>query len=314
MIRRCTSLIATLSLLLATFSLLSGCEKIEDDVFDVGIAVDRSLNGLDLSSTQVGDIHWVYLKNDWVPGQPVVVLVHGFSADKTNWPRFAGKLGDGYNILIPDLPGHGETTQDPTLDYGIEPQAKRLLALLDALGIDKFHIAGNSMGGAIAARTAALAPARVVSVGLFDSAGIHKHPSQFDEELKAGRNPLIVSKPGDIDTVLAWAMAQPPFMPWPVRPVMERRSMARTAINEKIFSDLKRNDSIVQESILPQITAPVLILWGDHDRLLDVANAGEFAALLPNARTVIMKGIGHMPMLEDPATSAHLYREFIAGR
>jgi abhydrolase domain-containing protein 6 len=314
MIRRNAPLLATLSLLLSAFFLLSGCEKIEDSVFDAEMAAERGMNGLELNHKQVGDIEWVYLANEWKPGQPVIVLLHGFSADKTSWPRFAGKLGDGYNILVPDLPGHGETTQDPTLDYGIEPQVQRLLGLLDALGVDKFHIAGNSMGGAIAARTAAMAPARVLSVGLFDAAGVHRHASELDKELEAGRNPLIVGKPGDFDTVMAWAVAEPPFMPWPVRSVMERRGMARAAINAKIFGDLRNNDSIIQESILPQVTAPALVLWGDQDRLLNVANAAEFAALMPNARAVIMKGIGHMPMIEDPAESARIYLDFISGR
>lgn len=307
---RLSSLLLTLLVVIA----LPGCEKIERTVFDAEMSIDRSMNGLEAGSTTVDDIQWAYLKNEWKDGQPVVVLLHGFSADKGNWPRFVGALGDGYNVLVPDLPGHGETTRDPKLAYDIDTQARRLLSLMTALGVEKFHLAGNSMGGAISARAAWLAPGRVLTLGLINSAGVHKHPSEFDAQLKDGNNPLIVSKPGDMENVIAWAMAQPPFAPWPVLSVMEREGIARAELNRKIFVDLRRDNGIDQSKILPEIAVPTLVLWGDKDRLLNVANAAEFTALMPDARAVIMAGIGHAPMLEDPAESARIYREFLAGR
>lgn len=304
------------ALLLATLVALAlpGCEKIEQKVFAAAMGIERGHAGLDVATLQVDDIHWSYLRNDWQADRPTLVLLHGFSADNNNWPRFIGELGDGYNILAPDLPGHGASTADLKLAYDIDTQSRRLLSLLTALGVEKFHIAGNSMGGAIAAHAAWLAPGHVLSLGLIDAAGVHKHPSELDARIQEGKNPLVIRQQGDLDTVLAWAMAKPPFMPWPVKSVMERQGLARTALNDRIFADLRRDNSIDQSKILPEVVAPTLVLWGDQDRLLNVANAAEFASLMPDARIVIMPGIGHMPMLEDPAESARIYREFLAGR
>lgn len=304
------------ALLLATLVALAlpGCEKIEQKVFAAAMDIEHGRAGLDVATLQVDDIRWSYLRNDWQADRPTLVLLHGFSADNNNWPRFIGELGDGYNILAPDLPGHGASTTDLKLAYDIDTQSRRLLSLLTALGVEKFHIAGNSMGGAIAARAAWLAPGRVLSLGLVNAAGVHKHPSELDARIKEGKNPLVIRQQGDLDTVLIWAMAKPPFMPWPVKSVMERQGLARAALNDHIFADLRRDNSIDQSKILPEVVAPTLVLWGDQDRLLNVGNAAEFANLMPDARIVIMPGIGHMPMLEDPAESARIYREFLAGR
>lgn len=299
--------------LMLTFT-LSGCDKLETPVFNAAMNFEQSRAGLAPAAVTVDDIQWQYLKNEWQDGQETVVLLHGFSADKSNWVRFAGAFGDGYNIVVPDLPGHGDTSHGLDLDYDIDTQARRVLSLMTALGVNKFHVAGNSMGGAIAARIAWLAPAQVQTVGLFNAAGAHMQDSEFDAQLAEGNNPLIVRAPGDMARVMEWAMAKPPFLPWPILNVMERKGIERAALNEKIFKDLSRDNGIDQTAILPEVVARTLVLWGDQDRLLHVANADLFVATMPDAKKVIMPGIGHAPMLEAAAESAKIYREFIAGR
>ncbi len=304
------------ALLLAPLLLLAlpGCDKVQDRVFAMEMSAEYAVAGLQQANLAVDDINWVYLKNDWQDGRETVVLLHGFSADRNNWTRFAAELGDTYNLLIPDLPGHGETTSSFELPYDVDTQARRVLSLTEALGIDKFHLAGNSMGGAISARAAWLAPGRVLTLGLFNAAGAHQQESEFDAALAQGTNPLIVKAPEDMERVIAFAMSKPPFMPWPVQDVMARRSVARAQLNEKIFADLRRDNSIDQMRILPEVVSRTLVLWGDQDRLLHVANADLFVATMPNARKVVLAGIGHLPMLEAPAESARVYREFLAGQ
>lgn len=308
-----TTRLHTLLLCLALALLLPGCEKIEGPIFHAMNDYENSRAGLTAATVQVDDITWSYLKNEWKDGQETVVLLHGFTADKSNWVRFAGAFGPGYNIVIPDLPGHGETTHDIKLAYDIDTQARRVLSMMDTLGVHKFHIAGNSMGGAIAARAAWLAPANILSLGLFDAAGAHMQDSEFDAQLAEGNNPLIVKNPGDMATVMAWATAQPPFLPWPVLSVLERTAIERAELHEKIFKDLRRDNSIDQTAILPEVIARTLVLWGDQDRLLHVANADLFVTTMPNAKKVIMPGIGHVPMVEAPEESAKIYRDFLAG-
>lgn len=310
MTRQRLALPAVLLLALLT---LAGCARVEDTVFAAGVAAERWRAGLAEAEVQVDDIRWHYLQNEWQPGRETVVLLHGYSADKENFTRFAGALGDGYNLLIPDLPGHGESTQEMALAYDIDTQARRVASLLDALGIARAHVAGNSMGGAISARLAWLAPGKVATLGLFNAGGVKVKDSEFDALLAQGENPLIVRRPEDMDTVIAFAMAKKPFLPWPAKSVMAREGMRRVALNEKILEDLKRDNSWDQTQAVQEVVARTLVLWGDQDRLLDVANADGFVSLMPNATKVVMTGIGHLPMLEDPEASARIYREFLAG-
>lgn len=292
---------------------LPGCDKIESAVFTGEMKAEHWRTGVTPATITVDDIQWSYLHNEWKDGQPTIVLLHGFTADKETWTRFIGELGDGYNVIAPDLPGHGDTSHAMDLHYDIDTQARRVLSLMQTLKVEKFHLAGNSMGGAISVRAAWLAPGNVESVGLFNAAGVHMKDSEFDAELKKGNNPLVVRKEGDLETVFAWAMAEPPFLPWPAKSVFERRQIERAALYDKIFKDLTRDNGIDQTTILPEVVARTLVLWGDKDRLLDVANADLFASSMPNTKKVIMTGIGHAPMLEAPAESAKIYRDFLAG-
>jgi len=300
--------------LLAAALVLPGCSRVENTVFDAFLAIERTMAGLEKTSVVVDDVAWVYLKNDWQPGRETVVLLHGYSGDKYNFSRFAGEIAGRYNVLVPDLPGHGETTEDMTLHYDIDTQSRRVLSLTEALGVRQFHLAGNSMGGAIAVRTAWLAPSRVQTLGLFNAAGVRAVESERDESLRKGVNPLVIRNPEDFPKVIEWAMAEPPFMPWPVASVMARRSVARADLNDKIFGDLQRDNSLDQSRILGEVVAPALVLWGDRDRLLNVGNADAFVKAMPAATRVVMQGIGHMPMLEAPAESARIYLDFLAAQ
>jgi abhydrolase domain-containing protein 6 len=301
-------------LLLALACCLPGCARVENTVFDAFLAAERTLSGLEKTTVVVDDVAWVYLKNDWQPERETVVLLHGFSGDKYNFSRFAGEIAGRYNVLVPDLPGHGETTEDMTLHYDIDTQSRRVLSLTETLGIKQFHLAGNSMGGAIAVRTAWLAPSRVKTLGLFNAGGVRAVESEFDVSLRKGVNPLVIRNAEDFPKVIEWAMAEPPFMPWPVASVMARRSVARADINDKIFGDLQRDNSLDQSRILGEVVAPALVLWGDRDRLLNVGNADAFVKAMPAATRVVMQGIGHMPMLEAPAESAQIYVNFLAAQ
>lgn len=307
-----TRLFTVLACLLA-LAALPGCTKVEDAVFNAMMGAERSLAGLEEARVTVDDIDWVYLKNDWQPQRETVVLLHGYTGNKDNWTRFAGELASAYNLVVPDLPGHGDTTHTMDIAYDIDTQARRVASLMAALGIEKYHLAGNSMGGAISVRTAWLAPAHVASVGLFNAAGAKAQDSEFDAEIKRGVNPLVVREPEDFDRVIAWATADPPFIPWPVSRVMGRQGAERAALHDKIFTDLRRDDGNDQTRILPEVVARTLVLWGDQDRLLHVANADVFVTRMPLARKVVMPGIGHAPMLEAPAESAEIYRQFLAG-
>lgn len=137
-----------------------------------GGAAEAKLYGLHQEMVDIGELRMATYQAGPVNAQEAIVLLHGYSADKQVWPRFARHLLKNYRVIIPDLAGHGDTGFESSWDYSAPAQAARIAALIDRLGIRKIHIVGNSMGGFIAAHFALGYPERTHSVALIDPAGV----------------------------------------------------------------------------------------------------------------------------------------------
>ena len=87
-----------------------------------------------------------------------MVLLHGFGGDKSAWVRVSRYLTPHFRMVAPDIPGFGESSQDPSAHYGIVEQVERIDAFVHSLGLGTVHLGGNSMGGAIAGVYAARHP------------------------------------------------------------------------------------------------------------------------------------------------------------
>ena len=105
---------------------------------------ERKAAGLQYKRVHVGDHEIVYLEGGH--GETILML-HGFAANKDSWTRFAKFISPTYHVVALDLPGFGESTCLEDASYSIADQAKRLTRFVDAIGLKKFHIIGNSMGG-----------------------------------------------------------------------------------------------------------------------------------------------------------------------
>jgi pimeloyl-ACP methyl ester carboxylesterase len=277
------------------------------------IALERSRNGLELKQVQVADRSWPYLEGGPATG-PVIVMVHGFSADKDNWVRFAGEFTDQYRVIAPDLPGFGDQERIPEQDYRLGAQVARLHAFARALGLESFHLVGNSMGGHITALYSLAYPEQVLSAGLFNNAGIDSpQPSDMEQRLAQGQNPLLTQSVADFDRILSYTTEVQPFVPWPVKPYVAGKALAAKDFNAYIFEQYKSDRSSGLEPVFAQIQPPVLILWGRQDRVLDVSAVQVMQELRPQSRVVIMDQTGHLPMVERPQQSAEYYRGFLSS-
>lgn len=241
-----------------------------------------------------------------------VLLLHGFADNKDAWLGFAEPLIRDYHVIVPDLPGFGESTKRFGENYNVDSQVKRLDRFVEALGQGKFHLAGNSMGGTIAAVYAARRPQRVLSLALLDPMGV--------VALKIA--PMEINSTGDYEKVLPYLFVNIPQPCEPFRKTMTNDSFEEAVVsrfkaarlyNEKIWLDLIR-EGLSLRPFLPLIQAPVLIVWGDHDRIFDVSGASILEKGLKHHQTVILKDTGHLPMTEKPAQTAAAYISFLKNR
>jgi abhydrolase domain-containing protein 6 len=300
---------AALLLLLA-----AGCSpSTKAGIYDWLVTLDRSASSLTPHYLNLDGIAMSYLER---PGTgETIVLIHGFGANKDNWVRFTRYMPDGYRVIAFDMPGHGDSAKPVDKTYSVDFFTASLSRAVDALKLGRFHLAGNSMGGYISILYASRNPDRVIDLCLMDVAGIFKGvPKQSDLmiAMSQGRSPLTPATASDFDVLLDYAFHKKPFMPWPVKSVLAAKAVESGPFVKKMFADFNAN-LIDPVPLLPGLHVPVLVIWGDRDRILDVSTTGILAKNLPEREIVIMKDCGHMPMLERPKETARYYTQFLSG-
>ena len=241
---------------------------------------------------------------------PAVVLLHGYTADRVVWMRFARHLLKDHRVVIPELAGHGASGFTSGTGFSAPAQAERVATMLDRLGIERAHVAGNSMGGFVAATLAVAHPRRVSSLLLSDAVGVASpEPSEVELLLREGRNPFLLDDVAAFSEFYAMTMARPPYVPGFVRAAIAEDYVSRRDHFEEIFTDFFGVATL--DDRLGEITAPTLVTWGEQDRLVHPSTAQVWADGIAGARTVRYPDAGHMPMLEMPRRTAMDYRAFL---
>jgi pimeloyl-ACP methyl ester carboxylesterase len=286
--------------------LFTATDHYKFEIYNAAISFEADKSDLNTkqASISIGDIS--YYENKQTLDKPSILLVHGFGAYKENWLRFSRYFKDDFHVVIVDLPGHGESVKSLDLSYTIENQVAWLNEFTQKIGLKDFHMAGNSMGGAITALYAGIYPEQVLTATLIDPAGVNKHTAVIEEYLAKGVNPLVVKEASDFAKLMDFALEQKPFIPWPITEVGGLRAIALKEVNEKIWADISIGlDDAFQEN-LTKIKAPTLIQWGEQDRVINYKNMEVFDALIPESTAHLLVGVGHAPMVEVPQQSASL--------
>jgi abhydrolase domain-containing protein 6 len=283
-----------------------------EETATLAVGAERSASGLSHRTIVIDGETWHYLEGG-PTGAEVLLLLHGFGGDKDNWTRFSRSLTETYRVIAPDLPGFGESAWHPNWDYSMLPQRGRVESFVQALNLEKFHVVGNSMGGNLAALVAHKNQENVISLALINNAGVTAPvPSDFQRALLQGEeNWLIVDSLQDFDDLIAYASFKKPFVPWPVKGVFAQQALDHAKSNRAIFESYKGDRTAALEPILEDIKQPVLIVWGDSDRILNVSSIDVMRPLLPQAKVIIMKDTGHIPMIERPLETAEHFLTFI---
>ena len=282
------------------------------------VAIGRSLlrrrGGMVQKSIVVDGRNWPYLEGGDA-SKPLLLLVHGFAGNKDNWSMIAPYLTRDYHVIAPDLPGFGENERNPDLAYDLQAQTARLKAFADALGLSRPHVGGNSMGGWIALRYAIDYPDALASLILLNNAGVNgANESELQKQAaNEDYNPLVLANLEDADRLVAMVVHKPPHIPARLKPVLYADGLKYRDQLDTIFwviategRDHPLNDR------LGEVKVPTLIIWGRHDKLLDVSCVPVLEAGIAGSVSHIFEHVGHVPMIEDPKATAAVMKGFLA--
>ena len=300
-----------LSMVIVVFSVMTGCASFKQDVYDLAINADRSRSDLEPGKVDIEGQTIAYLERKG-DGE-TIVLIHGFGANKDNWIRFVRHIPEQYRVLAFDMTGHGDNSRLFEKTYNIDYITSTFALTADAMGLEKFHIAGNSMGGYISLLYTSRNPGRVRTMCLLDTAGLiaeTPYPSDLQLALEKGQSPLTPTTQEEFSELLEYAFYKKPFIPWPITSVLADKAVESGDFTKKMWKDFTTDQRDVF-TILPGLDLPTLVIWGDKDRILHVSTTQVLERSLPDVETIIMKDCGHMPMLERPKETAGYYVSFL---
>ena len=228
---------------------------------------------------------------------PTVVLLHGAGFDHTTWGLHSRWFSHhGYGVLAPDLPGHGRSSGAPLAT--IADMADWTAALIEAAGATKARLVGHSMGSLIALETAARHPAKVSGLSLIGTAAT----------MTVGPDLLRAAEANDqaaIDMVSIWGLGFQAELGGSLAPGMWMHSGAQRVLEKcrpgVLFSDLTACNAYQGAlAAAAQITVPATFILGERDMMTPAKAGKALAAAIPNARTIVLSGAGHMMMVERP--------------
>jgi pimeloyl-ACP methyl ester carboxylesterase len=248
---------------------------------------------------------------------PTLLLLHGSNASLLTWEPWSKALSDSFHVVSVDLPGHGLTGAVPNGDYTQEGMAKFVGEFADKIGLKTFALAGNSMGGGVAARFAEENPQRVTKLILVDAGGLPFQPT--------GGQPL------------AFKIARMPVVNRIMLSVTPRslvvEGLGKAIVHKEVITDAmidsywdfarmdgtraatlarfqQSEDTYVRDHTAA-LKMPVLILWGEQDALIPLAIAQDWHKAVPGSTLIVYPKTGHIPMEEVAAQSAGDVRTFL---
>jgi pimeloyl-ACP methyl ester carboxylesterase len=259
-------------------------------VFNVLTYLQEDFSGFESRNVQVDGIRMHYLASGPADGPPVV-LVHGLGSRAEDWRNLTPYLAHaGFRVYLPDLPGYGRSERPTGFSYSVRDEAAAVVGFLDALGLKQVDLGGWSMGGWIVQLIAAEHPERVKRLMLFDSAGLDVRPT-WNTGL------FTPSSAAELDQLDALLMPRPPQVPGYVARDILRDSRSHAWIIRRAMAAMLSGQDIT-DKLLPDLKMPVLLQWGELDRITPVDQAETMHRLIPQSQLEVFVGCGHLAPLE----------------
>ena len=257
--------------------------------------------------------------------RPPLVLLHGIGTSGREWNRTIPALARRRSVYAPDLldPGRGSDGKG----YSPSALAGFVAEFMDALGIERASVVGNSLGGLVALRLALSHPSRVEALGLADSAGLGREvtpvlasaalPVLGDAAIYLAKTPLgAAQRPLGRAPLLFTAPALAP-LEW----LAEQARLGRasgfmettlTALRSHIGPGGQKGSEILLDE-LPRLEVPTLVIWGALDKVVPLRHARDAVARLHHGSLEILPGCGHLPHVECPERFAEAVNRFLDG-
>lgn len=258
----------------------------------------------------------VHVRDEGPRADPLpIVLVHGTSASLHTWEGWATELRKTRRVIRFDLPGFGLTGPNAANDYAMAVYVRFVTALLDKLGVQRFVIGGNSLGGEVAWAVAHAQPQRVDRLILVDAAGYRIEslsiPPGFRVAGLPGLRSLMANilPPGLVERSIRNVYGDPSRVTPEL--VAQYTDMARRAGNRPALRQRLAQRDTGREQDIRTLQVPTLILWGGQDRLIPPVYAQRFAADISGSKLVMFDQLGHVPHEEDPVATLAAVREFL---
>ena len=249
-----------------------------------------------------------------------IVLLHGTSASLHTWEGWTKALSDQYCVVSMDLPGFGLTGPytDQSTQYSSENYATFVIQVLNHLNLDRVTLAGNSLGGKIAWRTAALYPERVGRLILVDAAGYPATPKHVPIGFKLARYPAMAPI---LNRILPRSVVENSVLSVYADDSKVDESLVdryyeltlRQGNRQALGRRLNETDNDSDQAQIKQLDIPTLILWGAKDDLIPVENAALFHRDIRGSQLKVFDNLGHVPHEEDPLVTVKVVKQFLVS-
>ena len=262
----------------------------------------------------------VHLRDEGPRDDPLpIVLLHGTSASLHTWEGWAEALRGQRRVIRMDLPGFALTGPNTENDYSIERYVPFVAALADQLGVQRFVLGGNSLGGQIAWATAVAHPERVASLVLVDASGYAFESAKTPIDVPIGFQmarikplaPLVENTlpRGLVEKSVKAVYGDPSKVTPPL--VDLYYDMTLRAGNRKALVRRVEQGYTGDTQALGRLKVPTLILWGGRDRLIPLEFGERFARDIGGSKLVVFGDLGHVPHEEDPARTVAEVKRFL---
>ncbi|GAB2688464.1 alpha/beta fold hydrolase [Aliiglaciecola aliphaticivorans] len=251
-------------------------------------------------------------KNDPLP----IVLLHGTSSSLHTWEGWTQALASQRRVIRFDLPGFGLTGPHPQNDYSIEQYSQTVIDIMNSLGIERFVLAGNSLGGYISWATAVFYPQRVEKLILVDASGYPYQSASVPLAFTISQQPLLKLLVGDMlpRSLVVKSVKNVYGDPSKVTPELVERYYqltTREGNRQALAARFAQTQPSELINRISEIKQPTLIMWGQEDRLIPVDLGRRFQEEIENSELVIFATLGHVPHEEDPESTVKSVIDFL---